>query len=366
VPATFNRGHANFKSEIGHMEFFPRTAYEEWVGILEGIRRLGGDAILDFEPEDNPYLGHETLVVDGDGYVRPLGSADILAEIEDVMTGRVFAANGPWIVRQDNAMRAVLPNMIEHRKEENGYFSRLLWKIAEQAKLDLVVADNPNRWEGMADVAPFKERVVLTFTVRGHYAGDGDTGDKVLRSSKKGLKYAADFVGVPESKRIYAELVYPHFHGDTVHFVARPPEGDPKLVQYAGGLLAGEALKIEQQLGPQAIVKIEQEDATGSFAANCRQVGKGILVPNGVSDAFLATIESLGLQPRKVRVNELFGKAGGGPACATLPLPANISIPETSTLRYSVIREQVAARRERIPTRLMVSSEYYESRAPRA
>jgi hypothetical protein len=365
VPATLNRGQANFKSEVGHLEFSPRVAYEEWVGILEGIRRLGGDAILEFEPEDQPFLGHETIVVDGDGYLRPLGSAESLGEIEDVMTGRVFAANGPWIVRESSAIRAVLPNMIEHRKEENKYFQRLLWKIAEQARLDLVVAENPNRWEGMADVVPIKERVLLTFTVRGHYAGDMDSGDKVLRSSKKGLKYAADFVGVPESKRIYAELVYPHFHGDTVHFVVRPPEGDPRLIQYSGGLFDGEPQKIEQQLGPSAIVRIAQDDATGAFAANSRQVNKGLLVPNGVSERFLSAIEELGLVPRKVRVNELFGKAGGGPACATLPLPANIPIPETSPLRYSVVREQVAARRERIPTRLMVSSEYYESRALR-
>src|SRR5687768_16866097 len=316
IPATVNRGHANFKSEVGHLEFFPRVAYEEWIAILEGIRRLGGDAILDFEPEDNPFLGHETLVVDGDGYLRPLGSADILAEIEDVMTGRVFAANGPWIVRESSAIRAVLPNMIEHRKEENKYFQQLLWKIAEQARLDLVVADNPNRWEGMADVVPIKESVLLTFTVRGRYAGETDSGDKVLRSSKKGLKYAADFVGVPESKRIYAELVYPHFHGDTVHFLARPPEGDPKLIQFAGGLFDGEAQKIEQQLGSKAIIRIDRDDATGAFAANSRQVGKGLLVPNGVSDRFLSAIESLGLHPRRVRVNELFGKSGGGPACA--------------------------------------------------
>ncbi len=286
----------------------------------------------------------------------------MLCEIEDLMTGRVFTNNGPWIVRAGNAIRAVLPNMIEHRKQENAYFQRLLWKIAEQARLDLVVAENPNRWEGMADVVPIKDRVLLTFTVRGHYAGDSDAGDKVLRSSKKGLKYAADFVGVPESKRLYAELIYPYFHGDTVHFVARPQNGEQKLVQFAGGLYQGEADKIQQQLGPSAIVAIDPEDAL-AFAANCRQVGKGLMMPNGVSDRFLATVESLGLHPRRVKLGELLGKAGGGPACATLPLPENIPIPDASPLRYSVVREKVLERKERMPNRVMVSSEFYESRA---
>ena len=39
VPATLNRGQANYKSQVEHLEFLPRVAYEEWIGILEGIRR---------------------------------------------------------------------------------------------------------------------------------------------------------------------------------------------------------------------------------------------------------------------------------------------------------------------------------------
>ena len=37
---------------------------------------------------------------------------------------------------------------------------------------------------------------------------------------RQGVTFAADAAGVPTSARIYAELVYPHFHGDTVHFLS--------------------------------------------------------------------------------------------------------------------------------------------------
>lgn len=360
VPATVNRGGENYMSEVGHLEYNPREAYDEWVGICEAIRRFGGDAILMFEESDEVFLGHDTLVVDGPGNVRPLGSNEALGRVEDVLTGRVFTANGPWIARRDRVLRAVLPNLVDHRKQEHGYFEKVLWAVAEACDLDLSVAENPYRWEGMADVAPIGERVLLTYTVRGHY--DRGQGEKSLRSSKKGLKYAADFIGVPESKRIYAELVHPHFHGDTVHFVVRPPEGPPKLVQYPGGLYDGEAAKVKAELGKQTIIGISQADASGAFAANSRQVGRGVLVPKAASETFSQMLEALGLKTKRVPVAELFGKGGGGPGCATLQLPDDIPIPKDSPLRYSVIRDHVAARRDRIPSRLMVSSEYYEAR----
>ena len=75
----------------------------------------------------------------------------------------------------------------------------------------------------MADVAVVGDRVVLTYAVPGHY--DRDTTPKSSRSTREGVAFAADFAGVPEDARIYAELVYPHFHGDTVHFGARPASG---------------------------------------------------------------------------------------------------------------------------------------------
>jgi hypothetical protein len=60
---------------------------------------------------------------------------------------------------------------------------------------------------------------------------------------------------------------------------------------------------------------------------------------------------------------ELFGKAGGGPACATLYLPSNLQLPTDSALRYSVHRDRIRARRERVPNQLRVSPAYFADRS---
>ena len=220
VPATVNKAGANYKSEVAHLEYSPRRAYDEWLSILDAIVACGGDAIYQFEAADEPLLDRGPLEVAGDGSIRPLGSREVVGRLDDVMTGRVFAANGPWVSVRDGALRAVMPNMLDHRRAEAAYYRDLLGELACAAGLALDIADNPHRWEGMADIAAVGDRVVLTYAVPGHY--DHATTPKSSRSTRAGVAFAAEFTGVPESARIYAELVYPHFHGDTVHFGARP------------------------------------------------------------------------------------------------------------------------------------------------
>src|SRR3954468_21592902 len=99
VPATVNKAGANYKSEVTHLEYSPRRAYDEWLSILDGIVACGGDAIYAFEAADDPYLHRGDLEVDAGGEIRPAGSREVLGKMTDVMTGRVFAANGPWVTR---------------------------------------------------------------------------------------------------------------------------------------------------------------------------------------------------------------------------------------------------------------------------
>jgi hypothetical protein len=353
VPATTNKAGANYKSEVTHLTYSPRRAYDEWLQILDGIVACGGDAIYQFEEADEPYLDHRALDVDASGAIHPAGSSEVLGNLDDVMTGRVFAANGPWVARRDGATVAVMPNMLAHRREEGAYYRALLGAIDP----DVRIADNPHRWEGMADVAVVGERVVLTYAVRGHY--DQHTTPKSERSSRDGVAFAADQVGVPEDARIYVELVYPHFHGDTVHFGARPANRGPVIVHYPGGLYGEGAQIVARQLGADAVVEITRDDAVEQYAGNSRQVRTGVLVPDGVSDGFIASLDRLGLASHRVPLFELFGKAGGGPACATLYLPQGLAIPATSSLRYTVTREGVRARRERIPETLRVDPQYF-------
>jgi hypothetical protein len=374
VPATCNKAGANYKSEVTHLDYSPRRAYDEWLSILEGIAACGGDALYQFEAADEPFLDHAALAVDGDGAIRPEGSREVLGRMDEVMTGRVFAANGPWVSVRGRALRAVMPNMLAHRRAELAYYRGLLEGIAEATGLALEVADNPHRWEGMADVATVGERVVLTYAVPGHY--DEGIEPKSDRSTRAGGAFAADFTGVPEEARIYAELVYPHFHGDTVHFGARPAPsasggaagGDargrssPVLVHYPRGLYGDGAEVVARALGADRIVPISRDDAVEQYAGNSRQVVGGVLVPDGVSAAFTDALARLGLATHRVPLFELFGKAGGGPACATLYLPRSLSLPAEVPLRYSATRSAVQARRSRIPEVLRVDREFFSGK----
>jgi hypothetical protein len=357
VPATVNKAGANYKSEVTHLEYSPRRAFDEWLTICDAIVACGGDALYQFEEVDDPFLDHEALEVDADGNVRVAGSTDVIESLANIMTGRVFAANGPWVTIEDGEMRALMPNMLAHRREEIAYYVDLLGLIAHEAGLRFVFAENPHRWEGMADVATVGDRVVLTYAVPGHY--DEGLETKSSRSSREGVDYAARWAGVRDDARIFAELVYPHFHGDTVHFGLRPTTTAPMLAHYAKGLWGDSAAIVARELGEERILPIGADDAVEQYAGNSRQVNDGVLVPDGVSPGYVADLERHGLVTHRVPLFELFGKAGGGPACATLYLPRTLDLPSTSRLRYSVSCQDARARRERIPERLRVDAGYF-------
>jgi hypothetical protein len=357
VPATVNKAGANYKSEVAHLEYSPRRAYDEWLSICEAILACGGDALFEFEAVDDALLDRGDLRVEADGSIHALDSREVLGTMDAIHTGRVFTANGPWVVVDGRALRGAMPHMLAHRREEAAYYRNLLARIAELGGYELDLRDTPHRWEGMADVAVVGDRVVLTYAVPGHY--DAGMAPKSQRSSREGVSFAADTAGVPEQARIYAELVYPHFHGDTVHFGARPASGAPVLVHYPGGVWGDGAARIEKTLGAERIVRIGHDDAVDAYAGNSRQVAGGVLVPEGVSSAFTGAIAAMGLSVHPVPLFELFGKAGGGPACATLYMPADLALPDRAPIRYSVRREEARARRQRLPERLEVDPGYF-------
>ncbi len=360
VPVTCNKAGANYKSEVTHLVYSPRQAYDEWLSICEAIVACGGDALYQFEATDDRFLGHRELSVDGDGDIRPAGAREVLGNLAAIETGRVFTANGPWVTVDGGTVRAVMPHMLPHRRAEVSYYEVLLARIADAGGLDLAVTANPHRWEGMADVAVVGERAILTYAVPGHY--DAGAGPKSQRSSRAGCDFAADHAGVPAAARVHVELVYPHFHGDTVHFGARPAAGPPVLVHYAGGLWGDGHDLVRGALGEQ-IVAIGMDDAVEQYAGNSRQVNRGVLVPQGVSASFKVALRNLGLTIHEVPLFELFGKAGGGPACATLYLPRTLTVPGNAPFRYSVSRDPVRRRRDAIPERVVVAPEYFAGRA---
>src|SRR5262249_41381592 len=143
------------------------------------------------------------------------------------------------------------------------------------------------------------------------------------------------------------------------HFGARPTNREPVLVHYKGGLYGDGAEIVARKLGASRIVPIDRDDAVEQYAGNSRQVASGVLVPDGASAAFLRSIEQLGLATHSVPLFELFGKAGGGPACATLYLPRSLQIPARTPLRYSVTRDAVRGRRDRVPESLRVERGFF-------
>jgi hypothetical protein len=322
VPATCNKAGANYKSEVAHLEYYPQRAFDD--------------------------------------------SRIVLGNLANVETGRVFAANGPWVVVDGKHLHAVMPHMLEHRRSEVQYYRDLLSDIAAAAGLSLVLVENPHRWEGMADVAVVGDRVVLTYAVPGHY--DQATSPKSSRSSRDGVSFAADAVGVDPAARIYAELVYPHFHGDTVHFGVRAKAGHAvvgatnKLAHYGGGLWDSGSDTVVSKLGANNVILISADDAVEQYAGNCRQIADGVLMPDGVSLNYQRDIESLGLSTHRVPLFELFGKAGGGPACATLYLPSNLELPHSCPMRHTVSKSAALVRRTRIPRKLLISPEYFDGK----
>ena len=359
APVTLNKAGANYKSEVPHLEYSPRAAYAEWLGICEAILAAQGDAIVHFEAQDERFLDIEELWVSAEGQIYAADSQQPLGSVDEILTGRVFSANGPWVVVDGKRMRALMPNMLAHRVAEAPYYVELLQRVADGSGLELELIYNPHRWEGMADVVACQGHALLTYTVRGHY--DAGISAKSLRSSREGARYASEFAGLRPEEAVFAELVYPHFHGDTVHFALRTSEGQV-LMSYPDGLVEGFATVVSEALGEHRMANIARADAVEHYAANSRQIGSAVLVPESVSEAFVGQLKQYGLAVHRLALNELFGKAGGGPGCATLYLPKNLSIPADAPMRYSVQRKHAQARLSRLARTLSVDPAYFTKR----
>jgi len=172
------------------------------------------------------------------------------------------------------------------------YYRTLLGEIASAARLSLELADNPHRWEGMADVAVVGDQVVLTHAVPGHY--DRETTPKSSRSSRAGAEFAATFTGVPRRRGSYAELVYPHFHGDTLPSTSvRDRRLAPRPRPLRRRPVRRRLRQITAALGADRIVPIGRDDAVEQYAAT-RGRSRRVLVPDGVSDAYVAELTRLG------------------------------------------------------------------------
>jgi hypothetical protein len=203
---------------------------------------------------------------------------------------------------RDGTPRAVMPNMLAHRRGEGDYY-----RASSGPATRVGIVDNPHagRRSGRATAAS------AWFYLRGAWSPRSRHSRR--RRRRATASFAADFVGVPDDARVYVELVYPHFHGDTVHFGARPTNRGPVLVHYSGGLFDDGSAIVSRALGADSVVQISRDDAVEQYAGNSRQVRSGVLVPDGVSDGFIAELDRLGLASHRVPLFELFGRPVADP-----------------------------------------------------
>ena len=358
VPITINKAGANYKSEVKHLEYSPRTAFQEWLNICEGICEFGGDAIFKLEDLDKPFLDHKEVFITEKGDIQNQDD-ELIGHVSQIHTGRVFTANGPWVIVEGNKLKALMPNMINHRRVELDYFRDVLVAVSRDAKLKIEIMLNPFKWEGMADVATLGDKVIFTYTVEGHY--DEIVETKSMRSSIEGCRTAAEFASLKNRSTLFSELVYPHFHGDTVQFSLRG-YGEIKLMHYPKGLWRDESTQVLRFLGKDRVAEISRNDAVEAYAGNCRQINSGLLMPDQVSEEFCETIENMSVAYKKVSLKELFGKSGGGPGCATLYLPKNLKISPNSDLRYSVRRNFLKNFLNRYPEKVTVDPKFFEGK----
>ncbi|QQR89283.1 MAG: hypothetical protein IPJ88_13870 [Myxococcales bacterium] len=360
APVTMNKAGANYKSEVMHTSYSPRQAYREWLTICDAIVECGGDSIFMFEEADQRFWDREVLRVLSNGTVIDSDTKEELASVDEILTGRVFTANGPWVQVQDKTLRVLYPRMLEHRQREIPYYQSLLEAIAAESGFSLLCEQNPHPWEGLADVVVVDDTVFFTHTVRGHY--DAGIAEKTLRSSLEGVQYVAEFFDLDPAKTVFLELIYPHFHGDTAYFALRAEDRSTVAV-YEKGFYADGGEVIWRILDGRPCLKLSKQDAVDAYAGNSRQVNGGVLVPTGVSMAYENDLKALGLKVFEIELQELFAKAGGGPGCATLYLPTDFPLPKDSPLRYSNVKIQAQAHANRIPDRVEVDAAYFSGKS---
>ena len=115
-----------------------------------------------------------------------------------------------------------------------------------------------------------------------------------------------------------------HYHGDTVLCSFGP--GREFLLAYMEGLTPPSRERLRVEFGVNLIELAESDAAL--YAANSFQVDREgsfyLFMPEGVSEALLATVRERGVEPVLVDVSEFLAKGGGSVKCMILDLgPSN-------------------------------------------
>ena len=326
VPATVNKAGANYKSEVAHLDL--RTAPR--------VRRVAVDPRRDRRVRRRRALSSSRRSTSRCSITRrsrsmptarsdPAGSREALGTIDAVMTGRVFTANGPWVTRTDGG--AARGDAAHARAPPRR--GAVLRGAARRSSPPPPGSrsrspPNPHRWEGMADVAAVGDRVILTYAVPGHY--DAGTTPKSARSSARGRRVRRRSRRRPRGRadlRRARVPALPRRHGPLLR--ASPQDrgagGPGPVPRRALRRWAPRSSRVRS--GPTGSCAIDRATTRSiSTRATRARWPAACWSRTGSSPGSSPSSRRRGLVTHRVPLFELFGKAGGGPACATLYLPA--------------------------------------------
>ena len=249
----------------------------------------GGDAIYEFEAADEPFLDHRRSR--STATARSTRGSPPCSATRRVMTGRVFAANGPWVRRRERPCargpeHAAPPQATRRRTTASCSAG---WRPPRACRSTMT--DNPHRWEGMADVATVGDRVVMTYAVPGHY--DAGVSRRAPRSAREGVAFAAITPACPRprgsspSSSTRTTMATPST-SVPARRGARRCSSTSRAVCRATTLLSSRGARSRSRRADRS------EDAVDQYAGNSRQVAGGVLVPDGVSACVLASSRGSG------------------------------------------------------------------------
>ena len=227
----------------------------------------------------------------------------------------VYPANAGFLWKG----RFYLSNLISSRQEERGYYQEFVKRLGFPAD------SLPYRFEGEADFFPVGERFLFTYGVlreQGFQLRFGFPPWKRIysfRSDQRNFSFLKEVVA-PKGVDAVELIDSSHYHGDTV-FCSFGTQRQ-FLLAYLSKVSEEGANLVRSEFG-ENLIPLSDFDGR-KFAANSfyteTEMGKFLLIPEGLSLELIRQIETQGIVPCPVDVSEFMTKGGGSVKCMVCDL----------------------------------------------
>lgn len=233
--------------------------------------------------------------------------------------GLVYPANAGFLSQLEEKgpiqkKSFVLSNLLPSRAGEMPVYRQFL------KELGFSVVTIRNRFEGEAELFPIGSEFIFTYggVVKQRFTPQvGLPPWKRIygfRTERAALQELRPFLGT-QAVHDFELVEESHYHGDTVF--CSFGENRENLLAYLEALAPESRARCTKIFGDR-LIPLATRDAF-HYAANSYQVrtaeGLVLLIPEGVSDKLLQTIEGRGVRPHPVNVSEFLKKGGGAIKC---------------------------------------------------